>query len=302
MNFLTIDIGGTFTKYAVMDEHCVISQRGKVPTVSDTLDQFLSALYALCDKYPDTEGIAISAAGVIEENGLMHNGGSVTCISDLDLPTVLEAHCGRPVTVENDAKCAALAELWKGSLSDCRNAAALIIGTGVGGAIICERRILRGAHCMAGEFSYLLSSLDDPANPQKIIGHAAGMPALLSLAAQKSGRSPDSLTGEKVFDLAAQGDQAILEALQLYARRLAFLILNITFFVDPERIAIGGGVSAQPVLLKLIRRELTSLSAAFPYPVPVPEMTPCRFFNDSNLIGALRVHLKKRGLVEPSIS
>ena len=71
-------------------------------------------------------------------------------------------------------------------------------------------------------------------------------------------------------------------------------ISNYQFIVDPERIAIGGGISAQPVLLELIKEALKELNTVFPYPIPLPDVVTCRFYNDSNLIGALYVHLKSR--------
>ena len=60
---------------------------------------------------------------------------------------------------------------------------------------------------------------------------------------------------------------------------------------DPEKIAIGGGISAQPLLIRMIREELEKICGMMPHEISVPEVTVCRYFNDSNLIGALYVHL-----------
>ena len=65
---------------------------------------------------------------------------------------------------------------------------------------------------------------------------------------------------------------------------------------DPEKIAIGGGISAQPLLIDMIREELVKLNQVYPHKVPIPEVTVCKFFNDSNLIGALYVHLQQKGV------
>ena len=127
MKYLVIDIGGTYTKYAVMDEECTFYIKDRIPTVCDTLEHFtdmLAGLYQenenICEEDGDhIQGIALSSAGVIDsETGFMYNGGSLFCIKNINIVELLEKQCGVPVTVENDAKCAALAELWRGSTVD----------------------------------------------------------------------------------------------------------------------------------------------------------------------------------------
>ena len=67
-----------------------------------------------------------------------------------------------------------------------------------------------------------------------------------------------------------------------------------TVMFDPEKIAVGGGISEQPLLLQLIREELLKINGMYPWTLPVPEVTSCRFYNDANLIGAVYVHMKAR--------
>lgn len=80
----------------------------------------------------------------------MYTGGSLFCISNVNIVEILEQRVGIPVTVENDAKCAALAEIWQGSLKECQNAVVVVCGTAVGGAVICNREIVSGKNFMAG--------------------------------------------------------------------------------------------------------------------------------------------------------
>lgn len=119
---LVADIGGTFTKFAVMEEDGEILNRGKVPTEKESEEAFLGMLEGLYRAHGhDTEGMAISAAGVIDsERGYLYNAGSIPGIHNLDLAQKLEGRLGVPVTVEQDGHCAAIAELWKGSLTGCR--------------------------------------------------------------------------------------------------------------------------------------------------------------------------------------
>lgn len=235
MKYLVTDIGGTFTKYAVMDEECQIYEKGKVPTEKGSTEEFLDMLVELFGKYGgEAEGMAISAPGIIDsERGFMHNAGSIWCVEELDIAKVLTERIGVPVTVENDAKCAALAEMWRGSLQGCRNAAVMIIGTGLGGAVFCDGKLVKGSHLFAGEFSYILSNAEDALNPEKILGANGRAPALITLVAEKKGMTKEELDGVKVFEMANAGDAETLEALHMYCRRLAVHILNCQFMVDP---------------------------------------------------------------------
>ncbi|MDD3218599.1 MAG: ROK family protein [Lachnospiraceae bacterium] len=296
MKYLAIDIGGTYTKYAVMDENCSFYEKDKIPTAQDNLESFINMLVDIYKAHAeDIEGIGISSAGMIDsETGFMYNGGSIPCISSINLVEILEKYCQVPVTVENDAKCAALAELWRGSLSDCTNAVAVICGTAVGGAVICDRKVMRGKNFMAGEFSYILTDSEDCMNSDKTLAMTNGVPALIRLVAQKKNISAKELDGEKVFSMANCGDHEVLNCIRIFARNLAVQLSNYQFILDPDRIAIGGGISAQPLFLQMIKEELKKLSSVFPYDVPIPDITNCKFFNDSNLIGALYVHLKAR--------
>ncbi len=293
--YLVIDVGGTFTKYAVMDKESNILKKSKVPTIRDTEENFLDMLVRLYMENSNVSGIAISSAGMIDSNkGFMYNGGSLSCIHDLAIAAVLEQRCKVPVSVENDARCAGLAEIWKGSLSDCENAAAMIIGTAVGGAVIVERKVLTGRNCMAGEFSYILTDSDNAMDPMKTMAMRGGVPSLIRRASLEMGRPEEELTGEIIFEEAVAGNENAVKAVRSYAAELAVLITNIHFILNPDRIAVGGGVSAQPLLIHMIKEELERLNHVYPFPVPKPEITTCQFFNDSNLYGALYVHLLQK--------
>ena len=296
MRYLVIDVGGTFTKYAVMDEECNFFVKDKVETRQESLEAFLTMLVQLYENYRgEVSGIALSSAGMIDsETGFMYNGGSLFCIKNMNVVEILQERCGVPVSVENDAKCAALAEVWRGTLSDCRNAVVVICGTAVGGAVIVDRKVLKGNHFMAGEFSYVLTDSTDAMNAEKTLAKSGGMPKLIRMVAEKKGIAEKELSGEKIFSMADTGDEEALACVREFARGIAVQITNYQYILDPERIAIGGGVSVQPLFLQIIREELKKLNGIYPHAVPIPEVVTCRFFNDSNLIGALYVHLKSQ--------
>lgn len=296
MKYLSIDVGGTFTKYALMDEECHFYEKEKIPTKKESLEEFVTMLVSLYQKYEGSvSGIAICAPGMIDsETGFMYNGGSIFCIKNINLVEILEKRCKVPVTVENDARCAALAELWKGSLCDCENALALIIGTAVGGAVIVDRKVLRGKHFIAGEFSYIFTDESRWQERSQFLAENGGVPGLIKLFSAETGIAEEDVTGEIIFSRANQGDAVALKCLRKFCRHLSIQISNYQFVVDSEKIAIGGGISVQPIFIEMIKEELRNLNKVFPNTMPIPDVVPCKFFNDSNLIGALYVHLKSK--------
>ena len=299
MNYLAIDIGGTFIKYAVITESAEIISKGKKPTDTENLDVFLDTLEEIYRENEESNpaGVAISMAGVLDvDSGYAYNGGGVRCIQNLEIVNILEERLKVPVTIENDAKAAALAEVWKGNLSDVRDGIVIVIGTAIGGAVIIDRKVLRGKNLMAGEFSYI--SIGEPGKPAwtDIWGNTGGARGLIQMTAAKKGLDPESLDGVAVFDMVNGGDAEARAALREYTDLLAQQIMNLQVVINPERFVVGGGISCQPVLFEELSKSVQVISDTFFGNVPVPDIMPCRFFNDSNLIGALYAHLTRRGI------
>lgn len=298
MNYLAIDVGGTFIKYAVITDDCIIVEKNKIPTPQEKFDEFIESLvgiYQEVSKSCTLEGVALSMPGIIDsKKGFMYTGGSLRYINNVNIVEILQNKTGLPVTVENDAKCAAVAELWKGALKDCENAIVIVCGTAVGGAVIRNREVVSGKNFMAGEFSYVMTDSVGEYKMSNCLAETAGASALLKSVSEETGIPVEKLSGEKAFSLANQGDEHALEGIRKHAKKLAVQIHNYQYIFDPEKIAIGGGISEQPLLLQLIKEELTKINGIFPWTLPIPEVTTCKFFNDANLIGAVYVHIKSR--------
>lgn len=296
MNYLAIDVGGTFIKYAVITDECEIIEKNKIPTPQDGLEEFIQALneiYVNVSARCIIEGIALSMPGMIDaKKGFMYTGGSLEYISNLNIVEVLQNKTKIPVTVENDAKCAAVAEVWKGALKDCENAVVIVCGTAVGGAVIRNREIISGKHFMAGEFSYIMTDSKDEYKMSNCLAETAGAAALLKSVSEEIGIPVGELSGERAFSMANQGDEKAITGIRRHAKKLAIQIHNYQYMFDPEKIAIGGGISEQPLLLQLIKEELVKINGIFPWTLPVPDVTTCQFYNDANLIGAVYVHIK----------
>lgn len=297
MNYLAIDVGGTYIKYAIINEHGEILFKDKEVTKSETLDIFLNGLvniYETIIEKNEIAGIALSMPGLIDgETGHMYTGGNIRCITNINIVECLSERCKINVTVENDAKAAALAELWKGSLEHCNNAVVLVCGTGIGGAVILNGKILRGKHFMAGEFSYTMVNAKEDYHLDNTFAANAGINALIKYVSEETGISAETLNGEMIFEMANQGNQKAIKGLRRLIHQLAVQVNNYQYILDPEKIAIGGGISVQPLFIEMLREELIKIQEAYPWDLPIPEVTTCKFFNDANLIGAVYAHLNR---------
>lgn len=296
MNYLAIDVGGTFTKYAIISDECQIIEKDKIPTVTEPLEDFITSLVLIYEKYKgQVAGIALSMAGIIDsETGFMYTGGNLTCIKNLNIVEILEQRCNIPVTVENDAKCAALAEVWKGVLMDCNDAVVVVCGTGIGGAVIHDRKVMKGVHHMTGEFSYVMTDALPEYSLEHSLAGNTGIKCLLQFVSEQTKIPVEELDGEKVFSMANCGDERAVAGIRQYVRQIAIQINNYQFMLDPERIAIGGGISVQPLFLQMIKEELKKINAVYPWDLPIADVAVCKFYNDANLIGAVYVHMKSK--------
>ncbi|MBR2879569.1 MAG: ROK family protein, partial [Oscillospiraceae bacterium] len=141
MKLFVADIGGTEIKYSVMDTDLVIYAKGNVQTPQNSLNSLLDLLQELYESYGgETSGIAISMPGMIDsDKGFCHTGGALAYNQGQPVAELLSQRCGCPVHIDNDGKCAAIAEHMSGSLRGFENGAVFLIGTGVGGGLILKR-------------------------------------------------------------------------------------------------------------------------------------------------------------------
>ena len=225
------------------------------------------------------------------ENGRCLGGGALRYNHGKDVAGPLSKRTGAEVRIANDGKCAALAELRSGSLKGCRNASVYIIGTGVGGGLIIGGEILNGSHFTAGEFSFMRLTNTDWHDPGTTVGMVCSTTGLLDLNRRFVGFSTDPLIdGRQFFKKVSAGDEMSLKILRRFCMQVAMQITNLTILLDLEKVAIGGGISSQPILLETIRECLDEIySDPGPYfdaALPKTEIVSCRYGSEANLVGA----------------
>jgi len=277
MKILAVDVGGTFIKYAVMNYSAEIFQRGKIPTPLDCKESFFGAIHNLYKTF-DVEGIALSLPGIVDSvNGVLIKSVALNFCNGCNVARELEKICGCKVTIENDARCAALAEAKIGALSDVDDGFVMLFGTMIGGAFIKNHEVCKGFHNSAGEISFIRDG-------DKIFGDVCSVPALLKNFAQI--KNLENVTGESFFR-AVENDVDAKICLDNFTRKISEKIFNIQLIIDVKKFAIGGGISAQKIFIDSIRDNLKKIYDAAPVEFNRVEVVPCKFLNDANLIGAL---------------
>ena len=302
--YLVYDLGGTFIKYALMNEEAEVIEQGKVPSPTDSLDNLLNVMEGIADPYKGKiEGAAVSMPGRIDTaRGIAFTGGAYRFMRDIPLGELLEKRLGVKATLGNDGKCAANAEAWNGALSDVDNGCVVVLGTGTGGGIMLNRKIWMGTTGGGGELSHLVADMNAfsdgsftfPAGLPAIWGGQASATGLISRFAVKKGGSPADYDGLKLFEAYDAGDRDAIDALDEFGRMTAAGIYSIQSVLDLQKYAIGGGISARKEVTDIIREKVQFVFSQFPgVPFLTPEIVTCTYGNDANLVGALRFHLDR---------
>ena len=287
MLYLVIDIGGTYMKYGYYQENGEIQRKGKIPTIKTNIEEFYEMILSLVEK--NIDGIALSMPGLINsQTGYVHAITLLPFLQGHNVKRELEDLSHIHVTVENDAKCAALGELWKGRFQNISNGLFLVLGSGIGGTIIINGEIVRGPRFKAGEIGSLLMPLD--VNYQKMINFGKNNNAnqLFYHISQKYNCKND---GKIVFDFIKKNKDAYHD-FEVYCRQIAFMIYNLDYILDLDVVVIGGGISEQPLLISTIQQEYIKLRNEYEEDEHMPQISDCYLHNDANLLGALYHYLK----------
>ena len=302
MKVMVFDVGGTEIKYSVMDDTMNYYESGSVPTPSDSQEHFLETMAEIYRPHRDeVDGIALSLPGFIDaEHGVVKGGGAPSIIYNIGTPVGprLAEKCGCKVWIENDGKAAAIAELQRGVLKGCSNAAVFIIGTGVGGGIIANGQLVRGVHFTAGEYSFVNTNAEAWDAPDQNMACQCSTSNLLKWYRARKALPEDApLDGRSFFAAANAGEPEALEVLRRFCHAVAVQIYNLTVLLDVEKVAIGGGISKQPLLLESLRSAYNGLYAsragqAYMEGLPRCQIVPCAFSSEANQVGVAAAYFE----------
>jgi glucokinase len=257
-----------------------------------------------CEAKGSKLGAAVLAVSVVVpgsvqvETGVVFNAPNIPSLQGYQLAPALETALGRPVMLENDANAAAVGEMWRGAARGYQTILCLTLGTGVGGGIILDGKLWRGADGIAGEIGH--TTVEPFAGVKCKCGNTgclevyASATAIVRMTREALGRYPssllhsngtDDLTSEKVFSAASADDELALQVFQRMGVYLGIAMANLVNIFNPEMIVIGGGVSAAWEMFAQPAREEV-MKRAFPVPAQRCQIVRAECGDDAGLIGA----------------
>jgi fructokinase len=296
-----IDLGGTKTEGVLLSPDGTEVLRHRVNTIPNDYAATLSTIEALVQHLEREAGIDIPALGigipgsVSARTGRVRNANS-TWINDRPLGVDLEARLRRPVRLSNDANCLALSEAFDGAAKGKSSVFAIILGTGVGGGIVLNGRLIAGAQGIAGEWGHVpLAS--EPVMPPCFCGRAGcneqflSGPAILRHYFERSGDHLHRV--ETILERAEAGDKTAKAVLELHLERTARALGSIVNILDPEVIVLGGGVSLLPGFCDKLAQALRAHIFAPENDRIVPDIRLAKWGDSSGVRGAARLWQKE---------
>ncbi len=265
-----VDLGGTTVKIAYFDESGTMLDKWEIPTVTEGCGvKILPDIAASIESYLTSHdiprdqivGIGIGVPGPVDGKGVVNKcinlGWGVFNISE-----ALSQLTGFPVKAGNDANVAALGEYWKGGGQGCDNMVFATLGTGVGGGIVIDGKLLHGAHGSGGEIGHLVLNRDETdvcgCGKRGCVEQYCSATGIVRMAYKHLASTDDfsslrileSITCKDIFDAGKAGDKVALEILDKYYALLGEFLADLCCVVNPEAVVLGGGVSkAGQVLL-----------------------------------------------------
>ncbi|MCI9303371.1 MAG: ROK family protein [Clostridium sp.] len=287
--YIALDVGGSAIKYGLLNKYGEILEKGNIVTDNEDIDKFIFDIKSIVEKYIKSEnikGLACSFPGAVnQKTGFIEGVSAVPCIHNVNMKKLLSEATALEISMENDANCSALAEGWIGAAKDVDNFISIVLGTGIGGAVVIDKKILRGKNLHGGEFGFIQVTDEKGENGLgNVWSRVASTGALIRRVANRKNIDVSDLTGQLVFEM-EKDDEEVKEEFAEWFKVLAKGIYNIQYILDPEKILIGGGISARKDFidrlnkyLELMKNKESTLDI---------KVEKCEFDNDANLIGAL---------------
>ena len=175
-----------------------------------------------------------------------------------------------------------------GHLQGVTNGAALVLGSGLGGGLIINGKLFQGSHFQAAELTFLLSVQMEKVNPSQMRGTTLSAVGFITRVNEVLGNA-DLKDGREAFKAINARNEAVYPIFEAYCRSLAITILNLQSIFDMETFVLGGGISAQPVLIEEVNRQFDKVRHEIDFIRKIikrPKIIACHHHNGANLIGA----------------
>ena len=248
-----IDLGGTKIEAIALDSRGSVLLRHRIATPANDADATISAIRDLVLEVEARLGgrgtVGVGTPGSLSPvTGLLRNANS-TCLNGLPLDKLIAAALDREVRIANDANCFALSEAADGAAAGAPTVFGVILGTGVGGGVVIDGKLLNGRHGIGGEWGHnpLPWPLDaDRPGPLCFCGRHGCIERFVSgpgMADDHLAITGETWTAQEIASRAAGGDGPAQATLDRYIDRLARGLAHVMNLIDPDVIVLGGGLS-----------------------------------------------------------
>ena len=276
--FIGIDLGATNAKAGVVDKEGNLIAHASSRLENYEFEPVVDALVDACKKalveahltFADITAIGVGSPGCIDfDNGVVTKASNFPTWDNVPLAAAIEKKTNVKTFLENDANAAAMAEMWTGYGCSKKNLVMLTLGSGIGGAVIVDGKLVHGGSGWAGEPGHQIYQLDGIPCACGQVGcyekyaSANGLIGLVKMELEKrpeeecSVRNNENLDAEMIVNAAKEGDKICLECLEVTAKALGVCCVNLFRVLDPEVIVFTGGLAnAGDILLDKIKENI----------------------------------------------
>ncbi|MBF2588981.1 ROK family protein [Listeria marthii] len=290
-NYLCVDIGGTSIKYAKFNQagERVSALESCATPISDGANQIMPALIRIVEQEKmDVAGVCVASAGVVhpEKGKIIYAGYTIPGYTGTEIKKTIEHRFGLPCAVENDVNSACLGESWLGGARGRGSVLCLTIGTGIGGAMLLNDKLINGYSFTACEVGYMQLS-------QGKFQDVASTKTLIKQVASRKNIDVNALNGRQVMKWAYGEDADVLAEIEQWIENLVEGVVNLIYIFNPEVIVLGGGLMEEEAFFK--PRLEAAISAKLISPMfDTADLTFAKLGNEAGMIGALYHFLNQK--------
>ena len=259
MKIIAFDIGGTFIKYGIINESFEITESHTVPTDAQKGGQALiERVINIVESYDGIDRVAISTAGQVDsDNGIVvHSTNNIPYYTGMMVKSLIENKTGITTFVENDVNAAALGEAYFGAAKGEDNFICLTYGTGIGGAIYLDGKLLKGSRSSAGEVGHMITHAGGKqctCGGEGCYECYASAKALIMSIKRITG---EDLNGFQIFEKENFEKPEIRSEVDKWIDEIIAGLINIIYTFNPPLIVLGGGILNEDYIIDLIDRKI----------------------------------------------
>ncbi len=256
-----IDVGGTKALGVALDETgaVIAEDRRPTPRGDHSLEPLVDTLVELAESLGVDGSLGVGVPGLVTREGVLRAAPNLDGVADFEVGRLVAERLGHPVSVDNDATCATVAEWQLGAAAGTENMMLVTLGTGIGGGLVANGAVQRGLNGFAGEFGHMVVHPNGPRCPcgrrgcweryasgsgLAMLAREAATGRRLRAVVEHAGGDPQNVRGEHVQAAAREGDADALAVIDDFGRWVALGLSNLTNAFDPEMFVLGGGLAA----------------------------------------------------------